>query len=122
MNKDITKVTINNVELDYNWFNMKIREKYMKCADEYAEKIDKLSENLGEELTSAEEIEYYTKVCEYTYMLFDDVFGSGTSDKIFKGEADFLACAEAVEILKDSRLEQQAYMEKFTKSMSKVVS
>lgn len=121
MNKDITKVTINGVELDYNWFDMEIRKKYMENVEKYSTKIDDLGKTLSDSPSETEEIAYYEKVCKLTFELFDNVFGKGTSDKVFKKKADFLACAEAVQILKDSRFEQQGHMESFTKAMASAV-
>lgn len=114
MDKNLNTVNVNGVELKYSWFDMAMRKRYIEAAAKYAKAINDLNAGVPDDLDENQEIDYYTKVCEFTFKLFDETFGKGTADKVFGGLHDFIVCSDAVHALKDSRLKQQKYVEQLS--------
>lgn len=114
MDNRLDIVNVNGTELKYSWFDMAMRKKYIKAAEKYAKAINDLNEGLPETFDENQEIDYYTRVCEFTFAFFDETFGKGTADKVFGGLHDFIVCSEAVHALKNSRLKQQKYVEQLS--------
>lgn len=105
--EDLTKVTINGVELDYNWMDMDVREKYIHAMNKYEEAIDSLLKKDERSSDAEGEIKLYRAMCEATARLFDESFGDGTGEKLFAGKHDFNRCLDALNLLYQSRVIQQ---------------
>ena len=81
-------LVINGIELELNIFEAAQAESFERANERVLEEKDKVNDVAG----LSEKIKLY---CDIVYDFFDDVFGDGTADSIFKGRQDMLECLEA---------------------------
>ena len=81
-------LVINGIELELNIFEATQAESFERANERVLEEKDKVNDVAG----LSEKIKLY---CDIVYDFFDDVFGDGTADSIFKGRQDMLECLEA---------------------------
>ena len=99
---------INRVELEFNLMDADIAEKYEKAY----RKMQKGATNIPNNLSLAESIR---KQCKLIFNFFDEVFGEGTSEKIFGNKTNLRECIKAVETLID-------YVNKDTEEANKIIN
>lgn len=73
---------INGVELEVNFLDADFMEKIENCCRKVNEKAEKSKIEL-KDLTLSQQIKGECKIIKD---FFDEVFGEGTSDKVFKGK------------------------------------
>ena len=99
---------INDVELDLYLMDADLAEKYEKAY----RKMQKDVENIPKNLSLAESIR---KQCKLIFNFFDEVFGEGTSKKIFGNKTNLRECIKAVEALID-------HVNKDTEEANKIIN
>ena len=85
---------INDVELELDLMDADMAEKYEKAY----RKMQRDVVNIPKNLSLAESIR---KQCKLIFNFFDEVFGQGTSKKIFGNRTNLRECIKAVETLID---------------------
>ena len=85
---------INNVELELDLMDADMAEKYEKAYRNMQRDV----ENIPKNLSLAESIR---KQCKLIFNFFDEVFGEGTSKKIFGNKTNLRECIKAVKTLID---------------------
>lgn len=99
---------INDVELELDLMDADMAEKYEKVY----RKMQKDVANIPKNLSLAENIR---KQCKLIFNFFDEVFGEGTSKKIFGNKTNLRECIKAVETLID-------HVNKDTEEASKIIN
>ena len=99
---------INDVELELDLMDADMAEKYEKAY----RKMQKDVENIPKNLSLAESIR---KQCKLIFNFFDEVFGEGTSKKIFGNRTNLRECIKAVETLID-------HVNKDTEEANKIIN
>ena len=100
-------------EIDFDFFDAKQMENYEKEADIAQEELKKVNIN------KMKESEFINAVCEIIERCFDNVFGEGTSEKIFEGKRNFRLCIKAFSDLVKARKEQISEIDKEVNSFQK---
>ena len=85
---------INDVELEIDLLDADMAE----CYESAYRKMQKDVENIPKNLSLAESIR---KQCKLIFNFFDEVFGQGTSKKIFGNRTNLRECLKTVETLID---------------------
>lgn len=85
---------INDVELELDLMDADMAEKYEKAY----RKMQRDVANIPKNLSLADSIR---KQCNLVFYFFDEVFGQGTSKKIFGNRTNLRECIKAVETLID---------------------
>lgn len=85
---------INDVELELDLMDADMAEKYEKAY----RKMQRDVVNIPKNLSLAESIR---KQCKLIFNFFDEVFGEGTSEKIFGNKTNLRECVKAVETIID---------------------
>ena len=85
---------INDVELELDLMDADMAEKYEKAY----RKMQRDVANIPKNLSLADNIR---KQCNLVFYFFDEVFGQGTSKKIFGNKTNLRECIKAVETLID---------------------
>lgn len=78
---------INGLRLELDFDDADAMERYSRAFDKMAE----TAKNPPKDGTRKDGIEYY---CKAFYVLYDDIFGKGTGEKIFKGKRIVHLCDE----------------------------
>ena len=99
---------INDVELELDLMDADMADKYEKAY----RKMQKDVTNIPNNLSLAENIR---KQCKLIFNFFDEVFGEGTSKKIFGNKTNLRECIKAVETLID-------HVNKDTEEASKIIN
>lgn len=97
---------INDVELEVNFLDADFMEKVENCCKKVAEQAEKSKKEL-KNLTFSEQIKGECKIIKD---FFDEVFGEGTSDKIFEGKNDLKLCILAFQELINAKIKMQNEM------------
>ena len=97
---------INGVELEVNFFEADFMEKVENCCKKVAEQAEKAKTDL-KDLTLAQQIKAECKIIKD---FFDEVFGEGTSEKIFKEKNDLKLCLSAFQDLIQAKVKMQNEM------------
>ena len=104
----------NDVELEIDMEDYDFLQKYEKAFDAMGIKEEKL-QKIG---SQSEIVKEY---CEMFYQLFDDIFGSGTGDKLFGGKKNVRICEECYKdfifeckkVVQEANKRKNAMMNKF---------
>ena len=99
---------INDVELEIDLLDADMAE----CYESAYRKMQKDVENIPKNLSLAESIR---KQCKLIFNFFDEVFGEGTSEKIFGNKTNLRECIKAVEALID-------HVNKDTEEANKIIN
>lgn len=99
---------INGVELEFDLLDADMAEKYEKAY----RKMQKDVANIPKNLSLAENIR---KQCKLIFNFFDEVFGEGTSKKIFENKTNLRECIKAVEAIID-------HVNKDTEEANKIIN
>ena len=99
---------INDVELELDLMDADMAEKYEKAY----RKMQRDVTNIPNNLSLAESIR---KQCKLIFNFFDEVFGEGTSKKIFGNKTNLRECIKAVETLID-------HVNKDTEEANKIIN
>lgn len=105
-------IKIFDVELEADFADVEFIEKYenglekMKEADKEIGKLEKVSE----------QIKAY---CTTLFNFFDELFGEGTADKLFKGKYNVTLCDSAFDILLNNIMTGIAEQQKMNKTRQK---
>lgn len=97
---------INGVELDIDFLDADFMEKIEKCCKNVSEQAEK-SKNELKELTYSQQIKAECKIIKD---FFDEVFGYGTSEKLFKGKNNLMLCLSAFQELIEAKVKSQNEM------------
>ena len=97
---------INGVELEINFLDADFMEKIENCCRKVSEKTEKAKTEL-KDLTLSQQIK---EECKIIKDFFDEVFGEGTSDKVFKGKNDLMLCLSAFQDLVNAKAKMQNEM------------
>lgn len=81
-------LVINGIELELNIYEATQAELFEQANKRVLEERDKVDNIPG----LSGRIKFF---CDIVYDFFDDVFGEGTADTVFKGRQDMLECLEA---------------------------
>ena len=101
-------LNINDVELELDLMDADMAEKYEKAY----RKMQRDVTNFPNNLSLAENIR---KQCKLIFNFFDEVFGEGTSKKIFGNKTNLRECIKAVETLID-------HVNKDTEEANKIIN
>ena len=97
---------INGVELEVNFLDADFMEKIENCCKKVSEQAEKSKTEL-KNLTLSQQIKAECKIIKD---FFDEVFGEGTSDKVFKGKNDLMLCLSAFQDLIEAKAKMQQEM------------
>lgn len=102
-----------NKEIDFDFFDAQQMEKYEKEADIAKNELSKI------DLNKMKQSEFINKVCEIIEKCFENVFGEGTSEKLFEGKRNFRLCVKAFSDLVKARKEQVSEIDNEVKDFQK---
>lgn len=97
---------INGVDLEVNFLDADFMEKIENCCKKVSEQAEKSKTEL-KDLTFAQQIKAECKIIKD---FFDDLFGEGTSEKIFQGKNDLMLCLSAFQELVEEKVKMQQEM------------
>ena len=97
---------INGVELEVNFLDADFMEKLENCCKKVNDQAEKSKTEL-KDLTFAQQIKAECKIIKD---FFDDLFGEGTSEKIFQGKNDLMLCLSAFQELVEEKVKMQQEM------------
>ena len=97
---------INGVELEVNFLDADFMEKIENCCKKVSENAEKAKTEL-KNLTLSQQIKGECKIIKD---FFDEVFGEGTSEKIFKEKNDLKLCLSAFQDLIEAKVKMQNEM------------
>lgn len=100
-------------EIDFDFFDAQQMEKYEKEADIAKNELSKI------DLNKMKQSEFINKVCEIIEKCFENVFGEGTSEKLFEGKRNFRLCVKAFSDLVKARKEQVSEIDNEVKDFQK---
>lgn len=89
-----------DTELDFDFNDADDMEKLENAVDKAKKRLNNINTDSGK--TS----EVIRNCCNAIFNCFDDIFGEGTSKKIFGGKANMRVCIEAFKNLADARMQQ----------------
>ena len=105
-------MTINGVEFEIDFTVADILDLIDKSSEVVLEKAEKLRKE-KENLSLAEGIR---QECKIVKEFFDDVFGEGTSEEVFKGKNSLTECLNAYEDIMNAYQEQyKSYNDRISK-------
>ncbi len=90
-------------EIEFDFFDAKQMQVYEKESEITQKEIEAIISNLKEMKQS----ELINKTCEIIEKCFNNVFGEGSSEKIFEGKRNFRLCIKAFKDLLMARKEQE---------------
>ena len=94
---------INGVELEVNFLDADFMEKIENCCRKVSEQAEKSKKEL-KDLTYSQQIKAECKIIKD---FFDDLFGEGTSEKIFQEKNDLMLCLSAFQELVEAKVKSQ---------------
>ena len=97
---------INGVELEVNFLDADFMEKVENCCRKVSEQAEKSKTEL-KNLTLSQQIKAECKIIKD---FFDELFGEGTSEKIFQGKNDLMLCLSAFQDLIEAKAKMQQEM------------
>ena len=97
---------INGVELEVNFLDADFMEKLENCCKKVNDQAEKSKKEL-KDLTYSQQIKAECKIIKD---FFDDLFGEGTSEKIFQGKNDLMLCLSAFQDLIEAKAKMQQEM------------
>ena len=97
---------INGVELEVNFLDADFMEKIENCCRKVSEQAEKSKTEL-KNLTLSQQIKAECKIIKD---FFDELFGEGTSEKIFQGKNDLMLCLSAFQDLIEAKAKMQQEM------------
>lgn len=100
-------------KIDFDFFDAQQMEKYEKEADIAKNELSKI------DLNKMKQSEFINKVCEIIEKCFENVFGEGTSEKLFEGKRNFRLCVKAFSDLVKARKEQVSEIDNEVKDFQK---
>lgn len=108
----VSKVTINGIELELNLLDADVIEKYEKLNDEIVKKIQDPKAYEGK--STAESMRYQ---CRCVEQFFNDLFGEGTSERVFPKNNDLgnrlEAFGETAKLAKSAGTELNTIIDKY---------
>lgn len=97
---------INGVELEVNFLDADFMEKLENCCKKVNDQAEKSKKEL-KDLTYSQQIKAECKIIKD---FFDDLFGEGTSEKIFQEKNDLMLCLSAFQDLIEAKAKMQQEM------------
>ena len=97
---------INGVELEVNFLDADFMEKIENCCKKVSKRAEKGKSEL-KNLTLSQQIK---AECQIIKDFFDEVFGEGTSEKVFKGKNYLKLCLSAFQDLIEAKAKMQQEM------------
>src|SRR5699024_5750846 len=94
---------INGVELEVNFLDADFMEKIENCCRKVSKRAEKGKTEL-KNLTLSQQIK---AECQIIKDFFDEVFGEGTSEKVFKGKNDLKLCLSAFQYLNEAKVKMK---------------
>ena len=89
-----------NQEIEFDFFDAEQMEKYEKESEIAQKELNSI------DINKMKQSELINKTCETIEKCFDNVFGEGTSKKIFEGKKNFRLCVKAFKDLLKAKKEQ----------------
>lgn len=92
---NIRTITINEIELEYDIFELEFAEKYEKGIEliQKEAQISDSKKNISDVIK---------KQCEAVFNFFDDLFGDGTSEDVFGKKTNLMTCLIAFKTLTEA--------------------
>lgn len=87
-------------EIEFDFFDAEQMERYEKEAEIAQKELNSL------DINKMKQSEFINKTCETIKKCFDNVFGEGTSKKIFEDKRNFRLCVKAFKDLVKAKKEQ----------------
>ena len=87
-------------EIEFDFFDAEQMERYEKESEIAQKELNSL------DINKMKQSELINKTCETIEKCFDNVFGEGTSKKIFEGKKNFRLCVKAFKDLVKAKKEQ----------------
>lgn len=100
-------------EIDFDFFDAEQMEKYEKEADIAQKELNSL------DINKMKQSELINKVCNIIEKCFDNVFGEGTSKKLFVGKRNFRLCIKAFRDMIKAKNEQISEIDNDVKEFQK---
>lgn len=86
-------MNVNNVELEIDFFDLETSEKYEKALNKVTNSASKVQQKVEKEKKG---MTFLIKTqCELIFDFFDEIFGEGTSLKIFGKKTNLRVCMDA---------------------------
>ena len=87
-------------EIDFDFFDAEQMERYEKESEIAQKELNSI------DINKMKQSEFINKTCETIEKCFDNVFGEGTSKKIFEEKRNFRLCVKAFKDLVKAKKEQ----------------
>lgn len=87
-------------EIEFDFFDAEQMERYEKESEIAQKELNSI------DINKMKQSELINKTCETIEKCFDNVFGEGTSKKIFEGKKNFRLCVKAFKDLVKAKKEQ----------------
>lgn len=105
-------------EIEFDFFDAEQMEKYEKESEIAQKELKSI------DINKMKQSEFINKTCETIEKCFNNVFGEGTSKKIFEGKKNFRLCVKAFKDLVKSKKEQvneiDAEIKNFQKELQEI--
>lgn len=95
-----------NIELNFDFADADDLEKYEKAFPKALEELNTVKWN-DEKASSS-----VGKFCDVIFKFFDEIFGEGTSQKMFNGKRNYQKCLNAFKEIVDAKKAQDAEIDK----------
>lgn len=100
-------------EIDFDFFDAEQMEKYEKEANIAQKELNSL------DINKMKQSELINNVCNIIEKCFDNVFGEGTSKKLFEGKRNFRLCIKAFRDMIKAKNEQISEIDNDVKEFQK---
>ena len=87
-------------KIEFDFFDAEQMERYEKESEIAQKELNSI------DINKMKQSEFINKTCETIEKCFDNVFGEGTSKKIFEGKKNFRLCVKAFKDLVKAKKEQ----------------
>lgn len=98
-------IALNGITFDIDVLDVDYMERKEKYSKEFAEKLKTI--NTGSEVQDVK------LQCQYCHEMYDKVLGEGTSDKLFKGKLNIIACLKVFDELQEQEREQSVLLDEY---------
>lgn len=105
-----------DVEIEFDFYDADNMEKFEKYSEEAQKELDNI-DNIN--INKLKQSEFIRKTCNIIYRCFDNIFGEGISEKIFKNKNNFKSCVKAFKDLIEARVQQDSEIEEEMEAFKK---
>ncbi len=104
---------INDVEVEFDFFDMDEKEDFDNIFQETNKRIQKLTDEKKDI-----DVQFGKAYCEIIIDMFENLFGEEKTYEIFKGKSNIMKCTTAIRDLTKAKLEHDKLFEETLKEMT----